>query len=242
MHIKINFISNRDIILPIHYNHIIQGFIYKNIDRQLAEFLHDCGYIYKDRNFKLFTFSRILEKGDRISNIFNFNKNISFIVSSPIDVFCRSLANSILQNDDLLLGQNHVKADQIQIKNNIVDREEITVRTLSPIVAYSTLFRADGSKYTCYFMPGEPDYERIISDNSVKKYNAFNNTNEVFEKGISIRPLGSIRQNLINYKNFIIKGVSGKFLLSGDKQLLQMALDAGLGSKNAQGFGYITPE
>ena len=41
MQIKIVFSSEKDIIIPIHYNSLIQAFIYNNIDDELASFLHD---------------------------------------------------------------------------------------------------------------------------------------------------------------------------------------------------------
>lgn len=239
MQIKISFISDKDIILPIHYNNIVQAFIYNNIDEKLAEFLHNQGYINNGRSFKLFTFSRILNRGKKENDRFNFGKKIEFIVSSPLDDFCKSIANFMLQRDDLYLGQNNIKTDQIQIFNQIVDKDEIVVDTLSSIVTYSTLLRPDGSKYTCYFMPREADFNRIITENLVKKYNALNNTNICFDNEIEITPIGQYRQNIIYYKNFIIKGVSGKFLIKGDKRLLQIGLDAGFGSKNSQGFGCV---
>jgi len=39
------------------------------------------------------------------------------------------------------------------------------------------------------------------------------------------------------YKNFLIKGWMGTFRLQGLKKALKLAYDAGLGSKNSQGFG-----
>lgn len=240
MHIRINFVSEKDIILPIHYNHLLQGFIYSNIDNELAEFLHNHGYIYKGRSFKLFTFSNILNRGHKVNNTFNFKKNINLIISSPIEEFCKSLANSMIKNNELLLGENIVRVEHIQIENQIISKEEIVVCTLSPIVVYSTLYKPDGSKYTCYFSPGEPDFERIISENLIKKYKSFNNNDEIFEEQISIKPIGRFKQNLIIYKDFIIKGVSGKFILKGDRRLLQIGVDTGIGSKNSQGLGCIT--
>ena len=35
------------------------------------------------------------------------------------------------------------------------------VRTYRPIVTYSTLLRPDGRKYTCYFQPGESDFQAL---------------------------------------------------------------------------------
>ncbi|MBU5312829.1 CRISPR-associated endoribonuclease Cas6 [Tissierella carlieri] len=239
MQIKIGFSSERDITLPIHYNNIIQAFIYNNIDDKLAEFLHNRGYISNSRSFKLFTFSRILNRGKKESNKFNFGKRIDFIVSSPLDDFSKSIANFMLQRNDLYLGQNNIKTEQIQIFNSVIDKDEITVDTLSSIVAYSTLLKSDGSKYTCYFTPRETDFNRIITENLVKKYNALNNTSLSLDSSIELIPIGQSRQNIIYYKNIIIKGASGKFLIKGDRRLLQMGLDAGFGSKNSQGFGCV---
>lgn len=38
MHICIEMSGENNIILPIHYNHIVQAFIYKTIDKELADF------------------------------------------------------------------------------------------------------------------------------------------------------------------------------------------------------------
>lgn len=45
--------------------------------------------------------------------------------------------------------------------------------------------------------------------------------------------------HVFSYKNTIVKGYSGKLLISGPRGLLQMAVDSGLGSKGSQGFGCI---
>lgn len=43
----------------------------------------------------------------------------------------------------------------------------------------------------------------------------------------------------MKYQDIIVKGASGTFDITGDSHLLWLALEAGLGSKNAQGFGCI---
>jgi CRISPR-associated endoribonuclease Cas6 len=44
-------------------------------------------------------------------------------------------------------------------------------------------------------------------------------------------------QKVTYYKKTVIKGWMGDYELSGDPALLQIALDAGLGAKNSQGYG-----
>lgn len=239
MQIKLSFSSDKDIILPIHYNSLIQGFIYNNIDRKLAGFLHEYGYITNGRSFKLFSFSNILNKGIKEEDNLNFGRKIEFIVSSPLEYFCRSIANFMLQKENLYLGKNTIKTEQIQIFNNKIEKDEVVIETLSPIVAYSTFFRPDGRKYTCYFMPGETDFDRIITENLVKKYRVLNSDHLVHENNLSFIPIGQPRQNLVYYKDTIIKGASGRFLVKGDSRLLQVGIDSGFGSKNSQGFGCV---
>lgn len=239
MQIKIKFTSDKDIILPISYNHVIQGFIYNNIDKDLANFLHNEGYINKNRNFKLFTFSRILNIGRIDGKVFNFGKEIEIIISSILDKFCKSIANTMLQSDDLYLGQNYIKANQIEIINEKIERDEVIVKTLSPIVTYSTFTRENGKKYTCYFEPKEIDFKRIVSENLIRKYNALYSKNLNFDNGVKIIPIGNYKMNISYYKDFLIKGYSGRFKIIGDKELLQLAIEVGLGSKNSQGFGCI---
>lgn len=239
MQIKIKFASDENILLPVYYNHIIQGFIYNNIDKDLAEFLHDKGYASNGRMFKLFTFSKILNKGRNEDGKLNFGKRMELIVSSPVYDFCKSIANSMLKNEELNVGGNNLKVEEINVLNNLIENDEIIINTLSGIVAYSTFYKADSRKFTYYFMPYEKDFSRIVTENLIKKYNAFYNANLNPDKGIEIIPLGEPKQMLVYYKGYIIKSAEGKFLIKGDKRLLQLGLDAGFGSKNSQGFGCV---
>lgn len=239
MQIKISFSSEEKIVLPIHYNHIIQAFIYNNIDEKLALFLHNKGYINNNRTFKLFTFSNILNKGVLKDKSFNFGKKIEILVSSPIDDFCKSIANSMLLKQDLFLGNNNLKVEQIKIINQAINTEEIEVETMSPITVYSTLLKADGKKFTYYYQAKENEFQKLIGENLIKKYNAFYDKEINIDNDIEITPIGNLKQNIVYYKNFIIKGQTGKFKIKGNEKLMQIGLDAGFGSKNSQGFGCV---
>jgi len=237
MQIRISFISDKNIVVPIHYNNLVQAFIYNTIDKNLSYFLHDKGFINNGRTFKMFSFSRIVGKYRIKDKEINFGNKIQITISSPLDDFCKSIANNMLQSKDLYLGQNKIRTEQIEINDQYVTKNEIVVKTLSPIVAYSTFLRPDNRKYTCYFMPKEPDFNRLIRDNLIKKYNIL--TNKTIESDIEVIPLGLVKQNLTYYKGTIIKGVSGRFLIKGAKELLQVGVDTGFGSKNSQGFGCV---
>ncbi|KHE90832.1 MAG: hypothetical protein K8F52_04850 [Candidatus Scalindua rubra] len=47
------------------------------------------------------------------------------------------------------------------------------------------------------------------------------------------------RERIRDFKGTVIKGWTGHFRLEGKPELLQFALDTGLGSRNSAGFGFI---
>ena len=58
MRLEIELGFDDKLVLPIHYNNIVQGFIYNNIEDEIFKtFLHEEGFQYGKRSFKLFTFS-----------------------------------------------------------------------------------------------------------------------------------------------------------------------------------------
>jgi CRISPR/Cas system endoribonuclease Cas6 (RAMP superfamily) len=68
MHLILELRSEKKIVLPVHYNHILQGFIYNTINSELADFLHREGYGEK-RKFKLFAFREYLAIFKLIKNL-----------------------------------------------------------------------------------------------------------------------------------------------------------------------------
>jgi CRISPR-associated endoribonuclease Cas6 len=229
-----------EVALPVHYNHIVQAAVYNSIEPEMADFLHQKGFLDGGRTFKMFAFS--LLRGpfvfDRSQNLIIFTGEIRLTVSSPVDDFCQSLANTLLTRGYIRLGEAETAVEKIYVQKFKVEKEEVILKTLSPVVLYSTLLRPDGRKYTCYFQPGEPDYEKLLSSNLQKKYRAFYGTEPPPEM-IKAKAAGRQRMHIINYKGTIIKGYSGKILLAGPVPLLQLAVDGGLGGKNAQGFGCV---
>ncbi|HHU33169.1 MAG: CRISPR-associated endoribonuclease Cas6 [Zhaonellaceae bacterium] len=240
MKLTIEFRADNNIVLPIHYNHIVQAFVYNAISEELSQFLHDKGYECGNRTFKLFTFSRLFGKykfsADK--STISFEDTCKLVISSPVEEFCQSLANGVLTKGYFLLGSNKVEVKGITVDKKKVEDEKVIFKTLSPVVVKKTLLKPEGGKYTCYLQPGEPEYDTLISSNLAKKYFALTAQKPPIGD-LAVKSIGRLRLNLVNYKGFIIKGYSGKLELTGPRELLQMALDAGLGSSNSQGFGCV---
>ncbi|MBA1336534.1 MAG: CRISPR-associated endoribonuclease Cas6 [Firmicutes bacterium] len=240
MHITLHFKPNEGLEIPQQYNHILQGVIYNAIEPDLATFLHEKGFTSGGRSFKLFAFSRLTGRYeiDKNKGSIRFCDDIRMTISSPVNEFCNSVANGMLTKRWLNFGNNRVEAEKMIVQQYEVDKPQVRIRTLSPIVVYSTFLRPDGRKYTCYFQPGEPDYDRLVENNLRKKHQAFYGI-EAPEGEVKVRKLGEVKLHVMSYKDTVIKGYSGKMELTGPRELLQMAVDAGLGSKNSQGFGCV---
>lgn len=238
--IELSTKSSNEFVLPIQYNYFIQSMIYRSLDSDFANFLHEQGFESGDRRFKLFVFSRLLGKFrmDRGKNKIIFQSPIKLIVVSPIHQFCQSLSNGLLTKKDLHLGPNAAVVKEINVQNHTIDDETVKMRTLSPVVAYSILLRPEGGKYTCYFQPGENEFARLVNLNLKNKYKALH-AEKAPEGEVEIRTLGNPKLHVMQYKGIVIKGYSASLVLSGPKILLQLALDAGLGSKNSMGFGCL---
>jgi CRISPR-associated endoribonuclease Cas6 len=240
LRIKINLQSQHTISLPIHHNTHLQGFIYSNLNSGLADMLHSQGYQLGHRNFKLFTFSRLMgkmsfnpEKG------FTFYPPVSLIISSPKVNILENLAQYLVRKKELFLGKNKVWAESIEV---MVDKKltpEVKIIMLSPIVMYSTLYRHDGKKKTYYYNPWEKEFSEKLRDNLFKKFTLISDINPSQDYHFHITPLlvNKSHEKIIFYKQTVIHGWMGQYQLSGSPELITVGYNAGLGCKNSSGFG-----
>ncbi|MEM4658075.1 MAG: CRISPR-associated endoribonuclease Cas6 [Candidatus Methanosuratincola sp.] len=233
------FVSDKPLTVPITYNHLIQGLLYNSITHALADILHNMGFAYERRRFKLFTFSRILgnyeidkEKGSII-----FTSPFRIVVSSLSKEFIEQITEELLRRESIIINSQRTHLDSAELSEHPIKQRSIRIRMLSPVTIYSTLSAKDGRRKTYYYAPFEREFSRLTSENAAKKYKAFYKKNSVGE--LSIVPLDVDKGNekIVTYKNTVIKGWTGIYELSGDPGLMKVVYDAGLGGKNSQGFG-----
>jgi len=229
-----------DLVLPVHYNHLVQAVIYNYIDEELAEFLSNKGYTEEKTPFKMFAFSRLrgMYAVDKNNNSIRFVSEIELTISSPVDRFCQWLSSSMLTQGSMKLGESEVVVSKVYSQKFKVEKEIIAISTLSPIVLYGTAKKPDGKRQVSYFRPGDANYDRLLNRNLQKKYRAFYGADPPAGE-VRAKAIGRQRISVVNYKKTVIKGYSGRLLLTGPVDLLQLAVDGGLGSINAKGFGCV---
>jgi CRISPR-associated endoribonuclease Cas6 len=238
MRLWIEFNASGIIRLPVHYNHAVQGLIYRFLPHEYRKALHDDGYVVGKRRLKLFTFSRIFgRKEGAEAGPVAFHPPIKVCISSPIERFLSELINQLVKNSKLQLLGNELQVTSIEIPRSPALGDEAVFYTLSPITVYSTLYTAEGKKKTYYYSPYEEEFSQLASINLARKYKAYKG--EEMHGDVGITPLGRPKESIVLFKGTVIKAWAGRFKIKGDKRLIEMAYEAGIGSKNSAGFGMV---
>lgn len=240
MHIHFVFKPATDNSIPINYNYLVQSAIYSSLDNELAGRLHDEGRMVGKRKLKLFAFSRLLGRYelDRERKTISFPDGFKLVVSSPDHRFLESLARNLLHAGMLRLGSSTFELQGIETLDYKVGGDHVKIKTISPVVIYSTLLKPEGGKYTCYYQPGEREFTNLLAGNLRKKYEAYYNQ-KAPEGEILIKPVSRPRLHVTSYKNTVIKGYSCSLIIYGPGELLKIGVDAGLGAKCSQGYGCV---
>lgn len=241
MRIRINLNPVTDkITLPLHYNYLLQGFIYRNLSKSLSSSLHQKGSIIGKRKFKLFTFSRISGRFKREGDEITFKGPLNFWLSSPMVKLLESLASHLIKKSKVKLGSSYLHLTGIEVGFIPEIKKEMLIKTLSPITVYSTLKNPEGKKKTYYYSPFEQEFSKLIKENLYKKYLLIHKrAPEDLQFSISPERVSKRNQHILFYKGTVIKAWSGIYRIQGSEELIRIGYDTGLGSKNSQGFGMI---
>lgn len=226
--------------LPLNYQDALQGFIYNQIeDKAFSHFLHEEGYLFGKRRFKLFTYSRLFGKPivDSKRKTITFQEKVSWQVSSCLPKFIQEFGQNLLMKEYLHFNGQPITIQEISYKNLTVEKNKCTIKMLSPITVHSTFISTDGKKTTQYYRPYDPAFTHLINENLHKKFTAY--YNKPLNKTLDIKPLQVSKKDKVvtRFKGFIIEGWNGIYSLQGDPDVLTFACTAGLGGRNSSGFG-----
>ncbi len=233
--VKVIFYSDKPVILPINYNHLLQSYIYNTLTPDLATFLHNEGFRVGKKVFKLFTFSKIFGRYKVDGKLISFSSPFYFYFSTPIQILMDDYVSENFKKEYVRIGNNRVDVQFVEFEE-IPVKSYVVVKTISPIAVYIT----EGSRRV-YFSPNETQFFEIILNNLRKKYYLV--FGEEYKKNIEILPhSGRWKKCITKFKNTLIVGWEGKIVINGDEKIVSLALTTGLGSKNSQGFGMVVED
>ncbi len=224
--------------------YLLQAMVYNLFSSELGAFLHDQGYVYEKRHFKLFVFSWLRGEGKPRTegSRLCFSSPLSLDIASPFLHVLQDVAFHALSSLHLRLGNNELRCSGVEVFENEVEEKSITLRTLSPITCYSTLLRPEGKKFTVYHEPEDSFFQEILQGNLEKKFRLIFPEEPLPSGKVRLLPRGRYFRKISRFRPedpVPIKGYSGIFTLEGPRELLQIALDAGLGAKNSAGWGCV---
>ncbi len=247
MRIRITLLPDKGKHLNINYNYFLSAWIYSTLRKsniQYAQKLHTQGYSYGKKAFKLFVFSQLrCNKFEIIGEDIIFLDKTYLYIASPKKEFLLNFVNEILNNNNLALQNYEFWIEKVEVlkEPEFISKENKFV-CLSPIVT-STAIKKDGKLKSMNMPLHDPRFVINLRNNLIEKYYILYNTlpdnlnlNINFDmKYYSKNPQGK----RVRYKNVYIKGYMVPFTMSGNKELINVAYNCGLGEKNSAGFGMI---
>ncbi len=245
MQLKLSFNCNEDLIFDENNIRVMQGFIYKKLQSIGAEHIHKDTYQYNDKVFRHFCFSDIVTEKDIITrDTVNYGKQFSFYFATALHEIIPNFCHALYESP-IVYGHRLLICQDIQVVNSTFEGDSLNITTASPIVVDRTV-HTDGRKKRLFYSPKASEFLPIVKKNLIDKHNSLHkdiiddatleirnitNCHKIRKKYIKTTKNGRIQTPIIGYQFHC--------QLKGDKRLLQTALYCGLGSKNAQGFGYI---
>lgn len=221
--------------LPISYKHIIQGTIYNMLSKEeLGDFYHNQGYKRNEKKFKLFVFSDLYGKYKIENKRIVFEDIIKFYVSSLDNKFIKCIYEYLCNNENLFINKQIVKivgVDFIGVDSFVGDKELI-IKTLSPIVAYST-----ENKYVSYYKPSDLEFIKLVKENIISKVSAYQYpiNDIVFE----IKDVIKENKKIVYFKNTFYEAYQCEMKIKVNFDTLKLILETGLSAKGSCGFGMV---
>lgn len=237
MQLSISHKLDQHLVLPLNYQYIIQSIIYRSIGDKptYSEFVHNQGYSYMDRSYRLFVFDFLQGKYeiDNGNSKIQFRDRVSFSVRSPEVSFIRILKESLEKNGINYLGQ-HYHNLELTLTDDTITTGAVMIKTRSPISVYSTNLE---TRKSYFYSPEESGFYELVNDNFIRKYLAY--TGIIPSSQIVLLPnkISAKDKFVTKYKGQYVSGWNGTYELRGEPKYLDFLYQAGLGSKNSQGFG-----
>jgi CRISPR-associated endoribonuclease Cas6 len=253
----------RQTLVPFNYAYRLSAFIYAVLaeaDAQYATFLHGQGYEYSStRRFKLFTFSDLIIPNARVDTkaggLWVTTPHIEWMVSFYVDKAAQHFIMGLFQDQRCVIAtpkhRTEFIIERVEALPVEITTERIVLKTLSPVV----IAEKDERGMDQYLHPADLQFGPLLIDNLLAKWNSIPRTVSVGDtfdddfatSAITYRllPNREPKSRLVAIKEDSraetkVKGHYGfTFELSGPKEILELAVLAGVGRYNAEGFGAV---
>jgi CRISPR-associated endoribonuclease Cas6 len=197
--------------------------------------------IHSKKGFKFYTFSNFILE-DRIPEKSGLNfRKAHFFLSSPDTEFVRSFAEGLLLEPEFFLGNSKNKIsfiiERIEVLPTLKFSDTCKFRTLSPIYL-KTLRKQEGRLVEFDLYPKDSKFHENLHKNLLARYEEFYGL-EIDKDIFEIIDIPSFKPKRVKVENNYRRCSLMDLHLAANPKLMQFAYDAGLGEKNAMGFGCV---
>ncbi|MCC6446496.1 MAG: CRISPR-associated endoribonuclease Cas6 [Armatimonadetes bacterium] len=248
MRIRVSLSNPTETTIPINYQELLTGAIYRLLGESSAEyarFLHDDGYAPDAgrKRFKLFVFSNLRASGWRAAGdrLVLSPGPIFWYIDSPVNEFLVHLATGLLGEAMLQVGRAAFPVASVETAPAPdFSGGHLRMTCLSPVVAAVS---EEGK--TRYLRPHETEaFSAAVQANLLGKYLALHGRlpeDDRLEMAFDGDYLAARRggTKLITFKGIQIVGAFAPFTATGSPALLETGYTCGFGEKNAGGFGMV---
>lgn len=268
MRFKLQFqLCSREKTLPINYKYEFSSWIYKvfeKADPLFSQWLHENGYDFQNRKFKLFTFSDIIVSRFRIigDRLLIEQPSIELFVSFLMPLQAEKFITGLFMGQAFTLGDivSRVKLEVTQVETlpEPLFNTTMVFQTRSPICVTLPI----AGKSPDYLPPTHTLFGQRFFDNLISKFIAhkksvpsFAGTErtecgslaDIMEESteMKLEVLSPFKSRLVTIKSGTpqqtkIKGYIFKFQVTAPIELLKIGYYAGFGEKNSGcGFGCV---
>ncbi|MDD2634931.1 MAG: CRISPR-associated endoribonuclease Cas6 [Bacteroidales bacterium] len=235
--------------IPINYQYEISSWIYKLIhygNSEFAEWLHTHGFMNKNKQFKLFTFSNLMDfrykqKADRLQILSN---EVSLLVSFYSTEIMDPFISGIFQEQEFSIGDK-ISSAKFYVKS--VEKlpepqfeEKMKFRLISPVHLIQK--NPFNENKTDHLPPLHKDFEKLFISNLIEKYNSYNEVKDFDTDSFSLKILREPVRRLIKIKadkpgETKLTGYLFDFEFNSSPELNRIGFYAGFGKSNSLGFG-----
>lgn len=240
-------------VLPINYQYLISAWVYRTLGNANAEFatqLHEQGYDFRGKQYKLFTFSALKPKWFDINGrakTFILAKNptvleLSFYIDDAMQHFVIGLFKD--QRFSLSSGSFNVDFDVVGIQTLAKPAFQPTMRfrTKTPLCIGQN---EEGKEHAQFRSPEDDAYAELLIHNLMRKQRALSKTMKD-DKEMEIdfpydfKLLSKPKSKLFRIKGSDIRGYLFDFELTAPTELMEIGYFGGFGEKNSSlGYGMV---
>lgn len=236
--------------LPINYPYLISSWIYHtlgNANQAFAQELHEYGYDFGGKQYKLFVFSSLRPKWfdiDRQKATFTLTKSpttieLSFYVDEAVQHFVMGLFKD--QAFSLSSGrfQANFTVSGIEMLPKPVFEKTMRFRTQTPICVSRNV---EGQPHAHYASPKEEGYGQWLLENLRRKQQALTPQTAGAEADVldldspyAFKLLSEPKSKLLSIKGIKIRGYLFDFELTAPETLMELGYFGGFGGMNSSG-------